>query len=366
MRTQLAAVTLTVLLFTGFGSAAFLSKALAQPNAHAKIQHTKRVGPKPTPHWYWRWVSWRLGAGYAKHHALRPSLRPHRAPRHVPTWAWRRLRLFLTSRKLTRAHSKGQHGSHSTSTSATTTTSTTTAGSSGWTTVVDDQFNSGGIPGHWTLYHSPYGSWPNNCTAPSHDYVANGYLNIVESWEPSTPAGSTCPYGAGWYTGGMKLDPVAPFIGNDQQVTVRYRLVSTGGVVSHHIIPMRWPTGITYKYLMNNGEEDFLETDLLSAGHTFLHYVDSGVGERVASPSYGIDLSQWHTVRVTQLAHTVYVYVDDMNTPVWTYSGDSTTIPDVLRTTVLQQECSHASGCPTGTTGSEDIQIDWITVENAS
>jgi hypothetical protein len=27
----------------------------------------------------------------------------------------------------------------------------------------------------------------------------------------------------------------------------------------------------------------------------------------------------------------------------------------------LQQECQ--SGCPSGTSGSEDIQIDWITVE---
>jgi hypothetical protein len=233
--------------------------------------------------------------------------------------------------------------------------------------VVDDQFDSGGLPSHWILYHSPYGSAPNNCTAPSHDYVANGYLNLVESWEPSTPAGATCPYGAGWYTGGMKLDPVSPYIGDDQQVTVRYRIVSTGGIVSHHIIPMRWPTGITYVYQQNNGEEDFLETDTLTSARTFLHYVtSSGSGQQIYSPLYSIDLTQWHTVRFTQLNHTIYAYVDDLTTPVWTYSGDSTTIPDVLRTTVLQQECSHTSGCPTGTTGSEDIQIDWITVDTAS
>jgi hypothetical protein len=30
---------------------------------------------------------------------------------------------------------------------------------------------------------------------------------------------------------------------------------------------------------------------------------------------------------------------------------------------VLQQEC-RSSGCPAGTTGTEDIQIDWITVDN--
>jgi hypothetical protein len=52
--------------------------------------------------------------------------------------------------------------------------------------------------------------------------------------------------------------------------------------------------------------------------------------------------------------------------PVWQYFGTSTTVPDLLRTVVLQQECSHTTGCPTGTTGSEDIQIDWITVDTAS
>jgi hypothetical protein len=30
---------------------------------------------------------------------------------------------------------------------------------------------------------------------------------------------------------------------------------------------------------------------------------------------------------------------------------------------VLQQEC-RPSGCPAETTGTEDIQIDWITVDN--
>jgi hypothetical protein len=47
---------------------------------------------------------------------------------------------------------------------------------------------------------------------------------------------------------------------------------------------------------------------------------------------------------------------------VWTFSGDATTLPDTLKHVVLQQECQ--SSCPSGTTGSEDIQIDWITVDN--
>lgn len=231
--------------------------------------------------------------------------------------------------------------------------------------MVDDQFDSGGMPSHWHLYQSPYGSAPNNCTAPSHDYVANGYLNLVESWEPSTPAGVTCPYGAGWYTGGMKLDSVSPYISDNQQVTVRYRIVSTGGVVSHHIIPMRWPGSNLAG--QNNGEEDFLESDTLTSARTFLHYFTaSGTKAQTYSPLLSIDFSQWHTVRAEQLNGVVSLYIDDMTSPVWTYTGDATTVPDVLRTAVLQQECSHSSGCPSGTAGSEDIQIDWITVDNAS
>jgi hypothetical protein len=58
----------------------------------------------------------------------------------------------------------------------------------------------------------------------------------------------------------------------------------------------------------------------------------------------------------------VTAFIDNMTTPVWTFTGNSTTLPDTLKHVVLQQEC-HSS-CPAGTAGSEDIQIDWITVEN--
>jgi hypothetical protein len=374
MRSQLAAVALLMLLFGGLGSSALLTRALAQQDSPAAHQ-AKQIGPQPTPRWYWRWTAWRLGEGYAKGHALQRNLRPDHAPRRIPLWAWHRLRVFLARRNEARGNQGTRHRSHTTTTTTTPTTTTspttptTTAPTPtpGWTNVVDDQFDSGGLPSHWIAYHSPYGSAPNNCTSPTHDYVADGYLNIVESYESSTPAGVECPYSAGWYTGGLKLDPVAPYAANDQQVTVRYRIVSTDGITSHHIIPMRWPTGTTYVYQKNNGEEDFLETDTLNSARTFLHYVtSSGSGQQIYSPSYSVDMTQWHTVRFTQLDHTIYAYIDDMTTPVWTYTGDSTTIPDVLRTTVLQQECSHTTGCPTGTAGSEDIQIDWITIDTAS
>jgi hypothetical protein len=55
-----------------------------------------------------------------------------------------------------------------------------------------------------------------------------------------------------------------------------------------------------------------------------------------------------------------------MSTPVWTYYGSATTLPATLKAAVLQQECPplRVGGCPTGTTGYEEIQIDWITIEN--
>jgi hypothetical protein len=234
-----------------------------------------------------------------------------------------------------------------------------------WRNVVDDQFTSNRIPAHWQLYRGPYANRPHNCTSPTHDYVANGRLNIVEKYEAAKPAGVSCPYGAGWYTGGLKIDPIAPYVGNDQRVTVRYRVVSRGGVVSQHIIPMRWPANRKIVPGMNQGEEDFLDTDTLTGGH-FVVYPGRRGGGRIRSSLYSIRMTRWHTVRLAQFSHGIYAYVDDMTTPVWAYHGDSTTIPDIQRTTVLQQECPHPHGCPTSATGSEDIQIDWITVDTAS
>ena len=78
---------------------------------------------------------------------------------------------------------------------------------------------------------------------------------------------------------------------------------------------------------------------------------------------HAFDLSQWHTVRFEQRNHVVKAYIDDLRTPVWTYRGSSRTLPDTKKQVVLQQEC-RPSGCPAGTSGTEDIQIDWITVEN--
>jgi hypothetical protein len=64
----------------------------------------KRIGPKPLPPWYWRWVEWRLGEGYAKGHPHKSQLRPRHAPPLIRNWAWRRLHYFLLARTATSGH----------------------------------------------------------------------------------------------------------------------------------------------------------------------------------------------------------------------------------------------------------------------
>jgi hypothetical protein len=218
---------------------------------------------------------------------------------------------------------------------------------SGWATVVDDQFNSGSVPSHWDAYNGPYGSGVQNCAVPSQDTVSGGYLHLTMSYQTS----GIC--GAGWYTGGLAL---SGFSSVDQRVTVRFRVLSSGGASSHLIIPMRWPDNDSS--WPSGGEEDYFEGDSNAAMTTFLHYGSSN--SQVSSPDYRVDLSQWHTVQTTRLNHVVTVSIDGA---AWTYSGSKTTLPDTLKHVVLQQEC-QGNGCPSGTSGSQDIQIDWITVEN--
>jgi hypothetical protein len=217
----------------------------------------------------------------------------------------------------------------------------------GWTNVVNDRFDSGGIPAHWGLYDGPYGSGPGNCAVPSHATVFGGVLHMLMRYEWSGECG------AAWYTAGMQVAEAHG--GIDQRVTVRFRVVRSGAA-SHFIIPMRihgddspWPTG---------GEEDYCESDVLSGCETFLHH---GEDNSQVSEGFGLDLSQWHVVRFQRRDHVVSAFIDDMRTSAWIYRGSSTTLPNTFKRTVLQQECQSA--CPAGTTGSEDLQIDWITID---
>ncbi len=222
----------------------------------------------------------------------------------------------------------------------------------GWKNVVNDQFASlASIPSHWTLYNGHYGSSPGNCAIPGHDTISGGLLHLWMYYQSS----GSC--GAGWYTGGMKL--AASYGSIDQRVTLRFRVVDSGAA-GHYILPMRWPTTASWPA---GGEEDYCERDKMGSCTTFLHYSTSSTTQ--VYHAFNPDLSQWHTLRAQRRNHVVTIWLDDMSTPVWTYDGSSTTLPDTVKTVVLQQECL-VGGCPSTTSGSEDIQIAWITVDNPS
>jgi hypothetical protein len=255
----------------------------------------------------------------------------------------------------TRTRPRTAFSSTASTRAATTTTSgrspaTTTLGAAeGWVNVVNDQFSAGGVPAHWSRYDGPFGSGPRNCATPSHVSVSGGSMHLLMRYEES----GRC--GAGWYSAGMMLDKA--FASVDQRVTVRFRVVSDG-VSGHHIIPMRFPPGARWP---QGGEEDYCEGSGSSGCHTFLHYGDNATTQVLHR--HGFDLRQWHTVRFQRRDHVVKAYIDNLRTPVWTYRGSSRTLPDTIKQVVLQQEC-RSSGCPAGTTDTEDIQIDWITVDN--
>jgi len=104
MRKHVAVFLLLMFAFGAAGSSAFAKRSSARSSQSAAVRAEKRLGPKPIPHWYWRWVEWRLGEGYAKGRPLQAGLRPRQAPAHVRRWAWRRLHFFLLAR--------GTHGPH--------------------------------------------------------------------------------------------------------------------------------------------------------------------------------------------------------------------------------------------------------------
>ena len=142
VRKQVAVVILLMLGFAGAGSSTIVSRAFGQSKSLSAVQQEMRLGPKPTPHWYWRWVEWRLGAGYAKGHPLQRAIRPTQAPRRMPSWAWQRLHFFLIARQERTLASAGSHSNRKrhggTTTTTTTTRSTTTASTTTTTTTSTD------------------------------------------------------------------------------------------------------------------------------------------------------------------------------------------------------------------------------------
>ena len=228
----------------------------------------------------------------------------------------------------------------------------------GWTTIIDDQFNTPGVPSHWLLYSGSYAGDATSCTAPSQVQVpGDGYLHLKMEYLTS----GIC--GHGWYTGGMQI--AKEYGGVDQAITVRWRIVPSADpriVRSTRIIPMRWVDDPNYAWYQ--GEADYCEGSGLGGCYLYLHY---GPSSQIVH-GYPVDLTQWHTFRIEQRNHQVSLYIDNLTKPVWVYKGNATTVPGASMRAVLQQSCSLTMGCPSANYAGdvEDIQIDWITIESAT
>lgn len=240
-------------------------------------------------------------------------------------------------------------------------TVTTPPAPSGWTTVLDDQFTSAGIPAHWDLYDGPYGSGPHNCAAPSQDSApGDGYLHLTMAYKTS----GNC--GAGWYTGGMMIADNYKFA--QQAVTVRWRIVPSTKptvVYAHFIIPMIYPDNDLPTYDWYNAEDDLCEGGEINQGcYTFLHDGTASDTSRQVYQQHSVDLTRWHTWRFEQKNGTLTVYLDNLTKPIWVMNQGTSVLPNAMRLVVLQQECP-ADACPPATHASEteDIQIDWITIQ---
>lgn len=269
-------------------------------------------------------------------------------------------------KKVPSGHDRDANGDCQPSTTTTPTTSPTTttpppsaipAPQSGFTRVLTDEFNGTAVDKtKWSPYSGQLSS-SDGCNEPDNLQVANGVLTQLFAYQSS----GVC--GAGWYHGSMMVERA--YGGNNQSVTVRFRVVNSdpASIRAHRIVPMRWPSssvsgGSTPAWY--NGESDFCEGSSLTGCSTFLHYQDSS---SQISQQHAVDLTQWHTFRATQRAgNDVDIFIDDMAVPRWSYDGSTTTVPDVFRRTVLQQECS--SSCPSTQTGSERIEVDYVTIDN--
>ena len=218
---------------------------------------------------------------------------------------------------------------------------------SSWRTVLNDSFNSGGVPAHWKAYNGPYNF--GSCAMPSHNVVSGGYLHLKMYWESSSTAGKC---GAGWYTGGLTMGTTNSSV--SQRITLRFRVLQSGGAVGHRIIPMRSPDGGNDA----GGEEDYCESSVITYCSTFLHWKNNSGRD---NKKYFRSLANWHTFQVTRNAYRVTVMIDGHLA--WDFQGNSTSLPPTRHHVVLQQECLK-TGCPITHTGMEDIQIDWIRVEN--
>ena len=263
-----------------------------------------------------------------------------------------------------------------------------------WTNVVNDQFDSGGIPTHWGPYPASWASKGHNPVAyysPSHCSVAGGYLNMLLEYEPNGVPGNSAP---AWYSCTLALEAgieTTP----DARVTLRWRLEPSNGGLADQNMPLRWPNNGCWP---EGGEEDWSEgaAPNYNGASAFMVYgtTCSGGGWAQIQHVYPtLDLTQWHTYRFQRRTVgtdvQVDTFIDDMTTPTWHCDSttnpacNTTTVPSaMLKHTVLQQEVPWKSCpdqdeplvngvCPSTSTpsyvdGTVTFQVDWITVDNPS
>ena len=248
---------------------------------------------------------------------------------------------------------------------------------SGWTNVIDTDFSSSGaLPYPWQAYNFANSQPSAGYYLPSHVVVSGGIATLRQKYEASGPArnwyyGSN---GAGWYQGTIYAPAPGPWNSIDHRTTFRMRILSTNGITSHRNLPLRWPLTGTQPAA---GEENYLESDPVLAPpvgsmqqpYAFFHFGSGAQSVRYVNFDVldwpMVDFSQWHTYRVERRNHQIRIWIDDLTTPVVQQQWSSWELPDTQKVPVFQQENANYVP-PAGTTGSEEIQIDWITVDAPS
>jgi Glycosyl hydrolases family 16 len=396
MRKHLAVVGLLILFGAGTGSSAVLTRALAKSKPLTVIQREKRLGPKPTPHWYWRWVQWRLGEGFAKGHQFDQSMRPHRAPNRIPHWTWRRLHFSLLARKQrTLADQRKRSRKHRPTTTTTTTngtggagTTTTTAAGTGvdpsgqsmpvgdttisgqaWHQIFADNFpasedislgsscgdpnafpHAANVSGKWNAYPYPWSGTPTWGTyCPERTTSIHG--GLMDIWLHSEQINGTWKH---------LIDAVQPIVaGRSQfqgQLYGRYviRYEQSASFPMFHESWLLWPDSNTWP---RDGEIDFPEADTNSSSTSaFMHRQGgtSGGSQDAYSakvPIYGA----WHTAVIEWLP-TRCTFILDGNVV-----GNSTSnVPNTQMHWVIQNGGNF--GATPDNTSQGHLYIDWVSI----
>jgi len=237
----------------------------------------------------------------------------------------------------------------------------------GWQNVINSDFTTDGVlPAPWKAYNFANSVAGGGYYLASHVVVSGGNLSLVQKYESSGPARNAyySSTGAGWYQGTIYAQG-GPWDSVDHRTTVRMRIVSTNGISSHRNLPLWWPNA---NNAPSGGEEDYFESDGVwwpringtEQPRSFFHY--SANNSFVYWIWQPIDTSQWHTYRFERRAHKVTIWIDDMTTPIWSQQYSSTELPDTIKHPIFQQENPNFVP-PSGTTGSEQIQIDSIQID---